>query len=68
MGQPDPYTVPQILVPWGVSLLIWLGLDLYWSIAIRIYKDSKKGRRDDQDGMYRIVDNHEIEERLDTMN
>ena len=63
LGQPDPFTVPQILAPWGASLLIWLGLDLYWSISIRIYKDSKKGRRDEEDDMYRIVDN-EVENRL----
>ena len=61
LGNPDPLTVTQILLPWGASLLIWLGLDLYWSISIRIYKDSKKGRRDEEEDMYRIVDNQEIE-------
>jgi len=29
-------------------ILIWLGIDLYWSIAVRTYKDSKKGKKGQQ--------------------
>lgn len=33
-----------ILFQVGAFALFWLGVDLYWSIAIRTYKDSKKGK------------------------
>ena len=29
----------------GSMMLFWLGIDLYWSIAVRSYKDSKKGKQ-----------------------
>lgn len=33
-----------ILIESGGAFLLWLGIDLYWSIAIRTYRDSKKGK------------------------
>ena len=34
-----------ILIESGGAFLLWLGIDLYWSIAIRTYRDSKKGKQ-----------------------
>lgn len=28
--------------------LTWMGIDLYWSIAIRTYKDTKKGKKGEE--------------------
>lgn len=41
-----------------MPLLLWLGVDFYWSAAIRIYKDSKKGRQGQQaaEKLYQKVD------------
>ena len=33
-----------ILLEMGVPMVLWLAVDFYWNAAIRIYKDSKKGR------------------------
>lgn len=38
-------TTSWILVQVAGLALFWLGTDLYWSIAIRTYKDSKKGKQ-----------------------
>ena len=38
-------TTSWILMQVGAFALFWLGVDLYWSIAIRTYKDSKKGKQ-----------------------
>ena len=32
----------------GAIIMVWMGIDLYWSIAIRTYKDSKKGKKGEQ--------------------
>jgi len=32
----------------GAVSLTWMAVDLYWSIAIRTYKDSKKGKKGEQ--------------------
>jgi hypothetical protein len=34
-----------IIVLAAGMILVWLGIDLYWSIAVRTYKDSKKGKK-----------------------
>ena len=36
-----------IIMAAGLSLT-WMGVDLYWSIAIRIYKDTKKGKKGEE--------------------
>ena len=28
-----------------IVMLFWIGVDLYWSIAVRTYKDSKQGKQ-----------------------
>lgn len=32
----------------AATFLLWLAIDLYWSIAIRTYKDSKRGKKGQQ--------------------
>ena len=36
-----------IIMAAGLSLT-WMGVDLYWSIAIRTYKDTKKGKKGEE--------------------
>ena len=36
-----------IILAAGLSLT-WMGVDLYWSIAIRTYKDTKKGKKGEE--------------------
>ena len=36
-----------VIMAAGLSLT-WLGVDLYWSIAIRTYKDTKKGKKGEE--------------------
>lgn len=31
-----------------IIFMTWLGVDLYWSIAIRTYKDTKKGKKGEE--------------------
>ena len=31
-----------------VTFMTWVGIDLYWSIAIRTYKDTKKGKKGEE--------------------
>ena len=36
-----------VIMAAGLSLT-WMGVDLYWSIAIRTYKDTKKGKKGEE--------------------
>ena len=38
-------TITMVIVEAGGIALVWLGVDLYWSAAIKIYKDSKRGKQ-----------------------
>ena len=41
-------TNTMILLMAGAAALLWIGVDLYWSAAIRTYKDSKLGKKGQQ--------------------
>lgn len=50
LAQKDAYdlTKSYVILMAAVVFLTWMGIDLYWSIAIRTYKDTKKGKKGEE--------------------
>ncbi len=50
LAQKDAYdlTKSYVIMMAAVVFLTWMGIDLYWSIAIRTYKDTKKGKKGEE--------------------
>ncbi len=50
LASPDAYDVPKHWITTSALVVsfTWVGTDLYWSIVIRQYKDSKKGKKGEQ--------------------
>ena len=46
LSKPSAYDAPKHWITFfGLFVsFLWIGVDLYWSIVIRTYKDSKKGK------------------------
>ncbi len=42
------FTNGQLMMMTLAPLLTWEAVDLYWSIAVKTYKDSKKGKKGEQ--------------------
>lgn len=50
LAQKDAYdlTKSYVILMAAVVFLTWMGIDLFWSIAIRTYKDTKKGKKGEE--------------------
>jgi hypothetical protein len=51
-------TSSWVMLCTAAPMLMWLSIDLYWSAAIRTYKDSKKGKQGQQaaERLHRQID------------
>lgn len=50
LAQKEAYdlTKTYVILLAGALFMTWMGVDLYWSIAIRTYKDTKKGKKGEE--------------------
>ncbi len=61
----NPQTITWLLLINVFIMVLWLSCDLYWTVGIKVYKSSKKGKHEKEGrNQYVRVDSENIETRL----
>ena len=61
----NPQTITWLLLSNVFIMLLWLACDFYWTVGIKVYKSSKKGKHEKEErNQYERVDSENIETRL----